>query len=264
MDLSLSFSTWSVLVNVLSTLEARSSSCEAQCFTHTLPFFGHVGGWVHIHVHVYIYSSYLTQDGNPYFLNFWLSHYHFDHRFCLFQHNVIQAMKVYDCVFRCHSVTKLCLTLCDPMNCSTPGFPVLHYLSEFAQTLVHWASDAIQPSHPLSPASPLALNLSQHQGLFQWVDSLHQVTKILELLLRHQSFQWIVRVDFLWDWLVWSPCSPRDSRESSPAPQFETINSLALSLLYGPALTSVHEYWKNHSFNSVDFCRQRCLCFLIC
>ena len=169
-----------------------------QCFTHTLPFLGQVGGWVHVHAHVYFYPSYLTQDGNPYcFLNFWLCHYHFDHRFCLFQHNVIQAMQVYDCVFRCHSVTTLCLTLCDPMNCSTPGFPVLHYLPEFAQTLVHWASDAIQPSHPLSPASPPALNLSQHRGLFQWVDSLHQVTKILELLLQHQSFQWIFRVDFL-------------------------------------------------------------------
>ena len=71
--------------------------------------------------------------------------------------------------FHCCSVTKLCLTLCDPMNCSTSGLLVLHYLPGFAQTHVHWISDAIQPSHPLSPPSPLVLNLSQPQGLFQWV-----------------------------------------------------------------------------------------------
>ena len=83
-----------------------------------------------------------------------------------------------------------------PMNCSTPGFPVLHHLPEFSQTHVHWVCDAIQPSHPLLSPSPLALNLFQHQGLFQWVSSSHQVTKVLELQLQHQSFQWIFRVYF--------------------------------------------------------------------
>ena len=72
------------------------------------------------------------------------------------------------------SVAKSCPNLCDPINCNMPGFPVIHYASEFAQTHVHWVSDAIQPAHPLLPSS-LALSLSQHQGLFQWVDSLHQV-----------------------------------------------------------------------------------------
>ena len=81
------------------------------------------------------------------------------------------------------SVTQLCPTLCDPMDYSTPGFPLLYYLSEFAQTHFQWASDAIQPSHPLLPASLPVLNLSQHQGLFQWVSSLYQVAKILELQL---------------------------------------------------------------------------------
>ena len=85
--------------------------------------------------------------------------------------------------------------LCDPMDCSMPGFPVLHHLPEFAQTRVHQVSDAIQPSHPLLSPSPPAFNLSQHQGLFQQVGSLHQVAKVLEL--QHQSFQWIFRVDFL-------------------------------------------------------------------
>ena len=70
-----------------------------------------------------------------------------------------------------------------------------------------------------------------------------------KLEFQHQSFQWIFRIDFLYDWLVWSPCCPRDSQESSPAPQFESINSLVLSLLYGPTLTSIHDYWKNHSFD---------------
>ena len=90
------------------------------------------------------------------------------------------------------SVTKSCPTLSDPMDCSMPGFPVLHYLLEFAQTHVHWISDAIQPSPLLLPSFPTALSLSQHQGLFQWVSSLHQVDKVLELQLQHQSFQWIL------------------------------------------------------------------------
>ena len=100
-------------------------------------------------------------------------------------------------VFNSCSVTKLYLTFYDPMDCNTPGFPVLHYLPKFAQTHVHWVGDAIQLSHPLSPLSPPALNLSQHQGLSQWVGSLHQVAKVLELQLQHQSFWWIFRVDFL-------------------------------------------------------------------
>ena len=95
------------------------------------------------------------------------------------------------------SVTKECPTLCNTMYCTTPGFPVLHYIPEFAQTHVHWVNDAIQPSRPLSHSSPLALNLYQCQGLFQCVSSSHQMARVLELLLHHQSFQWIFRVDFL-------------------------------------------------------------------
>ena len=99
------------------------------------------------------------------------------------------------------------------------------------------------PSHLLSPSSPLALNLSQHQGLFQWVSSLHQVCKILVLQLQHQSFQWIFSVDFLWDWLVWSSCCPRDSQESSLAPQFESIN--LPSAFFMVQFSSIHSYWKS-------------------
>ena len=95
------------------------------------------------------------------------------------------------------SVTQSCLTLFDPMDCSTPGFPVHHQLPGLAQTHVHQVSGVIQPSHPLSSPSPPAFTLSQHQGLFQWVSSSHQVAKVLEFQLQHQSFQWIFRVDFL-------------------------------------------------------------------
>ena len=146
------------------------------------------------------------------------------------------------------SVAQSCLTLWDPIDCSMPGLPVRHQLPEFTQTHVHWVCDAIQPSHPLLSPSP-AFNLSQHQGLFKWVSSSHQVAKVLELQLKQQSFQWTFRTDFLYDELVGSPCSPRDSQESSPTPQFKSINSSAHSFLYSPTLTSIHGYWKNHSFD---------------
>ena len=150
-----------------------------------------------------------------------------------------------------------CVKLWNPVDCSTPGFPVLHYLPEFAQTQVHWIGDAIQPSHPLSSPSPHALNLSQHQDFFfQWVSSSHQVAKVLELLLQHQSFQWIFRTDFLEDWLVGSPFSPKDSQESSSVPQLESIDSLALNLLYGPALTSINDYWISHCFDYMGLCQK--------
>ena len=88
------------------------------------------------------------------------------------------------------------------MNRSTPGLPVHHQLLEFTQTHVHWVGDAIQPSHPLSSPSPPALNLSQHQGLFKWVSSSHQVAKILEFQLQHQSFQQTPRlISLRMDWL---------------------------------------------------------------
>ena len=93
------------------------------------------------------------------------------------------------------SFTQLCPILWDPMDCSMPGFPVHQELLEFTQTHVHQVDDAIQPSHLLSPASPPAFNLSQHERLFQWVGSSHQVAKVLEF--QHQSFQWIFRTDFL-------------------------------------------------------------------
>ena len=111
---------------------------------------------------------------------------------------------MYNCQLRqakylrsCCSVAKSCPTLCDSTDCSMPGFPVPHHLLELAHVRVHCICDAIQPSHPLIPSSPSAFSLSQHQGLFQWVSSLSQVAKVLELQLQHQSFQQVFRVDFL-------------------------------------------------------------------
>ena len=152
---------------------------------------------------------------------------------------------------RCCSAAQSCLTLCNPMDCSMPGLPVCHYRLEFAQAHVHWVDDAMQTPHPLLPPSPPALNLSQHQALLHWVSSSPQVSKGLELQLQQQPFQWIFRTYFLSifriDWF--DLFAVRGTQESSPTPQFESIHSSAPSLLYGPALTSIHECWKNHSFD---------------
>ena len=104
------------------------------------------------------------------------------------------------------------------LPCPSPTPESCSYLSPF---------ESVMPSNHLilcQPPSPPALNLSQPQSLFQWVGSMHQLAKALELQLHHQSYQWVFRVDFLWDWWVWSPCCPRNSQESSPSPQFESIN----------------------------------------
>ena len=127
-----------------------------------------------------------------------------------------QCIRMYKYQFS--SVTQPWLNLCHPMDYSKPDFPVHHQLQQLAKTYVHQVGDARQPSHSLLPASPV-FNLSQHQSLFQWVNSLHQMAKVLGLQL--QSFQWILGIDFLSVWLVESPCCPRDSQESTPAPQFE-------------------------------------------
>ena len=143
------------------------------------------------------------------------------------------------------SVAQLCPTLCNPMSCSTPGLPVYHHLPEFTQTHVHWARDAIQPSHPLSSPSPPALNPSQHQ-------SLSNESTLRMRWPKYWSFSFSIipskehRGWSLLNGLIGSSCSPRDSQESSPTPQFKSINSLALSFLYSPT-TSIQDYWKNHS-----------------
>ena len=154
------------------------------------------------------------------------------------------------------SVTQLCPTLCDPVNHSMPGLPVHHQFPEFTQTHAHPVGDAIQPSHPLLSPSHPAPNPSQHQGLFQCVSSSHEVAKVLEFQLQQQSFQWTPRADLLQDGLVGFPCSPRDSQESSPTPQFKSINFLVLSFSHSSTLTSTHDHWKDHSLDQTDLCWQ--------
>ena len=138
------------------------------------------------------------------------------------------------------SVAHSCPTLSNPMSRSTPGLSVHHQLPEFTQTHGHRVRDAIQPSHPRSSPSS-APNPSQHQSLFQWVNPLHEVAKVLEFQLQHHSFQRNPRADLLQNGPVGSRCSPRDSQESSPTPQFKRINSLALRFLY-PTLTSIRDH----------------------
>ena len=151
-------------------------------------------------------------------------------------------------VFQFSSVIQSCPTLSDPMNCSTPGLPVHHQLTESSQTRVHWVSDAIQPSHLLSSPSP-ALSLSQHQGLFQWVSSSHQVAKVLRVSASASVLPKNIQDWFPLGWASWISCSPRNSQESSPTPQFKSISSSVLSFLYSPTLTSLHDHWKNHSLD---------------
>ena len=147
------------------------------------------------------------------------------------------------------SVGQSCPTLCNPMDCSTPGFPVHHQLLEIAQIHVHQVGEATQPSHPLSSPSLPTINLSQYQGLFKWVSSSHQVTKILEFHLQHQVLPMNIQ-----DWFplgLTSLISVQSKGLSRvfPTPQLKNINALTLSFLYIPTLTLIHVYYKNHSFD---------------
>ena len=136
------------------------------------------------------------------------------------------------------SVAQSCLTLCDPMNRSMPGLPVHHQLPEFTQTHIHRVGDAIQPSHPLSSPSPPAPNPSQHQGLFQWVNSSYEVAKVLGVSASASVLPMNTQDWSPLGWTGWSSCSPKDSQESSPIPQFKSTNFSTLSFLHSPTLTS--------------------------
>ena len=141
------------------------------------------------------------------------------------------------------SVFQSCPTLCEPIGCSTPGFPVYHQLPQSTQTHVHWVGDAIQPSHSLSSLSPPVFNLSQHQGLFKWVGPSYQVAKILEFQLQHQHFQWTHPglISFRMDWV--DLLAVQGTLKSLL--QFKSIKSSALNFLYSPTLTSIQEKGKS-------------------
>ena len=143
---------------------------------------------------------------------------------------ILQSNSNQNSMVQFSSVAQSSPTLCDPMNHSTPGLPVYHQLPKFTQTHGHQVTNAIQTSHPRSSPSP-APNPSQHQSIFHWVNSSHEVAKILEFQLQHHSLERNPRADLLQNGLVGYPCSPRDSQESSLTPQFKSINSLALNFL---------------------------------
>ena len=148
----------------------------------------------------------------------------------------------------CHWVTKSCTTFCDPLDCSMPGFPVLHYLPEFAQTHVHWVGDAIQPSHTL--CHPLLL-----PSIFPSI----RVFSVSQLFASGgQSTGVSALASFLQkksqglspsEWTGWISLLSKGLSRASPTPQFKSINSSVLSFLYGPTLPSIHDYWKNHSLD---------------
>ena len=151
-------------------------------------------------------------------------------------------------IYQFSSVAQSYPTLCDPMDSSTPGFPVHHQLPELAQTHVHGVGDGTQPSLSLSSPSPPAFNLSQHQGLFQWVSSSIRSPKFWSFSFSiSPSNECLGMISFRIDWFDLL-ASPMDSQESSPTPQFKSISSV-LSFLYGPTLIFIHDYWKDHSFD---------------
>ena len=226
-----------VLFIFLATLKSASINIYGQVFMQICCHFSRV--------HIYILHLIISRSAKLFFQ----SGYTILH----LQKQCTRAANFSTCsptpaITKFSSVAQSCPTLFDPMNRSTPGLPVHHQLPEFTQTHVHQASDAIQPSHPLSTPSPPAPNPSQYQSLFQWVNSLHEVAKVLEFQLSHHSFQRNPRAD-LQNGLVGSPCSPKDSQESSPTPQFKSINSSALSFLHSPILTSIYDYWKHQSLD---------------
>ena len=147
------------------------------------------------------------------------------------------------------SVGQSCPSLCYPMNCSTPG---LLSITISQSLLKRMSVELMMPSDHLILCCPLFLlpSIFPCTRVFSNESVLPiRWPKYRSFSFRNQSFQWIFKTDFLYNWLVWSPCSPTDSRESSPTSQFKTIRSSALSFLYGPLLTSIHDYWKNHSFD---------------
>ena len=147
-------------------------------------------------------------------------------------------------------VVQSCPTLCSPMDCSTPGLPVHHQLLEFTQTHVHWVHDAIQPSYPLFPLLLLP-------SIFPSIRVFSNESTLRMRWPKYWSFSFSISpsnehsglISFRMDWLGPSPCGPRGSQESSPAPQFKSINSSVLSFLYSPTLTSIHDHWKNHNLD---------------
>ena len=147
----------------------------------------------------------------------------------------------YDCSYCCHYLSKIFVVAVPPLThvqlFATSWTAACQASLPFT---ISWSWLKLMSIGSVMPSLPSSvLNLSQHQGLFQSIGSLHQMARVLGLQLQYQSFHWIFRTDFLYDGLVGSPCSSRDPQESSPAPQFKSINSSALSFLYSPTLSTL-------------------------
>ena len=161
---------------------------------------------------------------------------------------LFQKMKDHPTILQFSSVTQWCQNLCNPMNRSMPALPVHHQLLEFTQTHVHWDGDGSQSFHPVLSPSP-ALKLSQHQGLFKWVSSSHQVAQSIGVSASKSVLTMNTQDWSPLGWTGWISLHPRDSQESSPIPQFRSINSLVLSFLYISTVSSIYDCWKNHSLD---------------
>ena len=160
------------------------------------------------------------------------------------------GMKTFFCnLIFCCSVAQSCSTLCNPMSYCTPGLPVPHHLPKFAQ--VHVQESVMSPNHLILLCLTLLL-----PSIFARIPMSQLFTsgKILEFQLQHQSFQWVFKVDFHLDWVVWSPCCSRDSQKSSPAQQFQGINSLVLCFFYSSALTTIRDHQKENSLDNMNLC----------
>ena len=147
------------------------------------------------------------------------------------------------------SVTHSCPTLCNPKDRSTPGLPVHHQLLEFTQTHVHRVGDAIQPYHPLSCPSPPAPNPSQHQGLFQWVNSSPWGGQSIGVLASASVFPMNTQDWSPLGWTGWISLQSKGLSRVFSNTTVQRINSSVLSFLCSPTLTSLHDYWKNHSLD---------------
>ena len=141
------------------------------------------------------------------------------------------------------------------MDCSTPGFPVVHHLPELAQTHVHWVRYAIQPSHPLwSPSPPASIFPSIRVFSDESVLHIRWPKYWSSSFSISPSNDYLGLISFRMDWL--DRFAVQGTLESSPTPQFKSVSSLAFNVPYGPTLTSIHDYWKNHSFDYTDLCWQ--------
>ena len=149
----------------------------------------------------------------------------------------------------------VCVWLCQPMDWSTPGLPVHLQLPEFTQTHVHWVGDAIQPSHPLLSPSPRAFNISQNQGLFKWGSSSHQVAKVL-VSASASVLPMNIQDLFPLGLTGWISLQSKGLWKVFSNTTVQKHQFFALSFLYSITLTSIHDYWKNHSFDYIDLCWQ--------